>query len=232
MTFIIAIQLNDSIIIAADTKKVVLDEYGALQFSPEKVSKLHLWNKGIITGTGELNVITQTVELFKNITHSDLNKIPECLNISRQLRELEIGQDNFQVQTTKLLFSNCCTDDTQLYKVELFEKSQPYIMTAIEPMDITLWLFDPNIEAISTDLQSLYQDLKDYSCFANKVDWINYYINRIAPIYKKQSKHDFFMSQSFDIFFQTKNDYILSHIDNTHITALEFSEITADCSST
>ena len=97
-------------------------------------------------------------------------------------------------------------------------------------MDITVWMFNPNIDAISVDLQNLYIDLKDYAEFYNQEKWINYYINRIAPIYQKQSQVDSLMSQSFDIFFQTKNDYILSHIDNTHITALEFSEITADSS--
>ena len=89
-------------------------------------------------------------------------------------------------------------------------------------MDITVWLFLPNIEAISSDLQNLYTDLKDYSAFLNQTDWINYYIDRLAPIYKKQSQQDSLMSQSFDFFFQAKDEYITGHIQNT---ALEFKEI-------
>lgn len=89
-------------------------------------------------------------------------------------------------------------------------------------------MFNPNIETITWDLKSLYLDLKDYSAFDNKTDWINHYINRIAPIYQKQSLQDSLMSQSFDIFFQSKDDYVFGHIPNTQTTALEFSEISTN----
>ena len=36
------------------------------------------------------------------------------------------------------------------------------------------------------------------------------------------------MSQSFDFFFQTKNEYITGHIPNTQKTALEFKEISTN----
>ena len=88
-------------------------------------------------------------------------------------------------------------------------------------------MFNPNIETITWDLKSLYLDLKDYSAFDNKTDWINHYINRIAPIYQKQSKEDAFMSQSFDIFFQTKDEYVFGHIPNTQNAILDFQEISS-----
>ena len=102
---------------------------------------------------------------------------------------------------------------------------QSYRMVLVEPMDITVWMFNPNIEAISEDLQTLYTDLKDYVAFTNQTDWMNYYINRIAPIYQKQSKVDPMMSQSFDLFFQTKDEYFYGHIPNTQNITLEFKEI-------
>jgi len=95
-------------------------------------------------------------------------------------------------------------------------------------MDITIWLFHPNIDAISQDLQNLYADLKDYTMFSTQTDWINYYLNRLAPIYKEQSQHDLLMSQSFDFFFQTKDEYITGHVPNTEETALEFKEISSN----
>ena len=91
-------------------------------------------------------------------------------------------------------------------------------------MDITVWMFDPNIELISTDLQNLYTDLKDYAAFSNQAEWINHYLNRLAPIYKKQSQQDSLMSQSFDFFFQAKNVYIIGHVPNTQNSAIEFKE--------
>ncbi len=95
-------------------------------------------------------------------------------------------------------------------------------------MDITVWLFHPNIEAISNDLQNLYADLKDYSTFTDKAEWINYYLNRLAPMYQKQSKQDPLMSKRFDFFFQAKNEYVFGHVPNTQETALNFQEISTN----
>jgi len=228
MTFIIAIQLNDSIIITADNKKVALKENGEIQFNSKKTIKIHAWDNGIITGTGENYVISRSIEIFKHLAHSDLNKLPQCLDISRQVREREIGTGYFQVENTKLLCSSYSEHGAQLYTVQRFEPVQPYEVMAVKPMHITVWLFHPNIDAISEDLQSLYSDLKDYATFTDKANWINYYINRLAPIYQKQSQVDSLMSQSFDIFFQTKDEYIFGHVPNTEETALELQEISTN----
>ncbi|MDC4776834.1 hypothetical protein NQ848_02410, partial [Acinetobacter baumannii] len=80
--------------------------------------------------------------------------------------------------------------------------------------DITIWLFNPIIETIAVNLQELYEDLKDRAFFNNNNEWINYYIKRLAPIFKKQSQQDWLMSQSFDIFFQTKEGFIYDQIPN------------------
>lgn len=225
MTFIIAIQLNDSIIVTADNKKVVLIETGEAQLSTKKISKIHICDRGIITGTGECYVISRSVEIFKKLAQSNINRLPQCLDLSRQIRELEIGKGYFQVENTKLLCSSYSECGTQLYKIERFDLSQSYELIAVKPMDITIWLFHPNIEAILADLENLYADLKDYVTFENDADWINYYINRLAPIYQKQSQHDPFMSQSFDFFFQVKDEYITGHIQNNHDGLLDFEAI-------
>lgn len=228
MTFITAIQLNDSIIVTADNKKVILKELCEVQFCTEQTTKIHAWEKGIITGTGESYVVSRSVELFKKIAQSDLSHLPDCLNISRHMRELEIGTEYDQVENTKLLCSRYNQQGAQLYKIERFDPSAPYTLIAIEPMNITVWMFNPNIETISKDLKRLHGDLKDYSEFSNKVDWANYYINRLVPIYQKQSLQDPLMSQGFDIFFQTKDEYLLGHIPNTQNSVLEFKEISSN----
>lgn len=228
MTFIIAIQLNDSIVVTADNKKVILKNNGEIQFSPEKTQKIHAWDNGIITGTGESYVISRSIEIFKNLADSDINKLPQCINISRQIRELEIGTSYFQVENTKLLYSCYSERGAQLYTIQRFAPTQPYELMTIKPMDITVWLFHPNIDTISVDLQNLYADLKDYAAFTDKTDWINYYINRLAPIYQKQSQQDLMMSPSFDFFFQMKNEYITGHIPNTHDIPLKFHEISTN----
>ena len=228
MTFIIAIQLNDSIVVASDNKEVVLKAEEISNFNQRHTFKMHAWDNGVITGTGESYVINRSIALFKGLAQSELTSLPDCLELSRQIREHEIGTEHFQVQNTKLLCSSYSEHGAQLYKVERIDDKQSYTMTAIELMDITVWMFNPNVETITADLKNLYLDLKDYSTFENQTDWMNYYLNRIAPIYQKQSLQDSLMSQSFDIFFQSKDEYVFGHIPNTQTTALEFSEISTN----
>lgn len=81
MTFIVAIQLNDSIIITADNKKVILKETGEIEFKSDISSKIYAWDQGVITGTGESYVINRAVKLFKKIADSTVDKLPQCLDI-------------------------------------------------------------------------------------------------------------------------------------------------------
>ena len=228
MTFIVAIQLNDSIIVTADNKKVVLKETGEIEFSTKQVPKIYTWDKGIITGTGESYVINRSIELFKKFNSPSIDELPQYLDISRKIRELEIGTDYYQVENTKLLCSSYNECGAQLYTIQRFDPSQPYIFTAINPMEIIVWLFHPNIESISVELQNLYTKLKDRSAFSNLVDCVNYYINDLALIYQKQNQQDPFMSQSFDFFFQTKDKYITGHVPNTHTSPLKFQATSID----
>lgn len=225
MTFILAIQLNDSIIVAADNKRVTVNETLDVELSTTHYSKLYAWEQGIITGTGESRVVQQSVDIFKNIAKSKLITLPECLDISKRIRTLELGQDLDQVHNGKLLCTSYSQSGAQLYKIERFDKTSQHTLKKVSPMEIIIWLFHPNVELIADNLNSLYFDLKDYSYFSNQVDWINYYINRLTPIYQKQSEVDPFMSQSFDIFFQTKDEHFFGHIPNTQNIPLSFKQV-------
>ena len=101
MTFITAIQLNDSIIVTADNKEVILKETNEVPLSQKQCQKIHPWDKGIITGTGESCVIGRAITLFQEISQSELVLLPHCLDLSRQIREYEIGTGYFQVENTK-----------------------------------------------------------------------------------------------------------------------------------
>lgn len=214
MTFIVAIQLNDSNIIATDNKKVVILEDGTLTFPNENISKLFPWENGIVTGTGEYYVISRAIKLFNNFKKLPPQYFTDCLEISRNIREFEIGKDYYQVANTKLMYSTYTDNGAQLYRVESFDPNEKYKVTAAEKMDITIWLFNPKIEAITMNLKELYDDLKDRSYFKNNNEWVDYYIERLSPIFKKQSQQDYLMSQSFDVFFQTKDQYMYGHFPN------------------
>ena len=79
MTFIIAIQLNDSIIVAADNKEVIFKEDYSNELLERSTSKLHAWSNGIVTGTGEYYVINRSIALFKEVAQSNLTLLPYCL---------------------------------------------------------------------------------------------------------------------------------------------------------
>ncbi|MFI8144563.1 hypothetical protein [Acinetobacter sp. ABJ_C5_2] len=215
MTFIVAIQLNDSIIVASDNKKVSQQKDGIIKFSPEKILKMHSWQNGIITGSGEYQVISRAVNLFKNLPTPSIEDLPHCLVISKIIRESEIGNDLYQVENSKLLCSSYNDNGAQLYKIEKFSTQQDYFSIPLESNEIIIWLAHHNIDVIASNLQSLYVGLKDYSVFSSKTDWMNYYIKQLSPIFKIQSQIDPLMSQSFDIFLQSRSEFLLNHVPNT-----------------
>ncbi|WP_332605103.1 hypothetical protein [Acinetobacter sp. ESBL14] len=213
MTFIIAIQLKDSIIVAIDNKFVKLKRGKYFNFQEFNGSKLYAWSKGIITGTGEHYVIDKAVRLFVNNADSDIKKLPICLNISRQIREMEVGQHE-QILMTKLLYSSFTVNGPKLFAVEHTEESGKYITTNFKEKDLILWLHNPDIHQISDNLKALYTHLRPCSSFTCVKDWIGYYSSAIADIYTKHSSIDISMSCSFDIFFQTKDHCYYRHIAN------------------
>jgi len=213
MTFIVAIQLKDSIVVAIDNKHLLLKDKKIDEYQEYEDSKLYAWHSGIITGTGEHYVIDKAIRLFINNAESDLEKLPACLNISRQIREMEVGQHE-QIQLSKLLYSSYSENGAKLFAIELNEESRKYQTTSFKENDLIIWLFNQNIQSISEDLKTLYANLRPRSSFTQVEDWIDYYISAIAKIYKKQSYIDTWMSRSFDIFFQTKDHYFYKHIEN------------------
>ena len=65
MTFILAIQFQDSIIVAADNRSLTPNHKDRSFFSQDQTTKLHTWPSGMITGAGEEYVISNAVKLFK-----------------------------------------------------------------------------------------------------------------------------------------------------------------------
>lgn len=222
MTFIVAIQLEDSIIVAADNRSVVVQESGDLQYRDDSTSKIYAWKSGIIVGSGESTVVSRAIEFFIKISKSKIETLPQCLNISRKIRELEA--ENFHIQTTKLLYSDNVENGVQLYTIQPSEQGE-YQITKCEENGIVLWLFNPDVTAIIKDLEALYASLKPREYFCSTRDWLNYYIEQFSQIYKKQAQTDSMMSSSFDVFFQSSVDYIFGHIDNIQNEPLVFNQI-------
>lgn len=222
MTFILAIQLEDSIIVTTDNRSATLTEDGKFKNISDELTKFYLWDKGIITGSGEYTVIKTAVELFKNLSESKILALPKCLQISRMIRELQV--EHFQIATSKLLYSEELEHHVQLNIIEPNELGE-YSTSQCKTNEIILWMFEPDVSAIMPMLQTLYSSLKPRQEFLNQQQWFDYYINVLCEIYKKQSQHDPLMSQSFDFMFQSTEDYMYGHIINNHKHVLSFAEI-------
>lgn len=216
MTFIVAIQLKDSIVVAVDNKYLTLENRELDHFEEHLSSKLYAWHSGIITGTGESYVIDKAIRLFINNADSNIEKLPTCLNISRQIREMEVGQHE-QIQSSKLLYSQYSENGAKLFAVEPAEEYGKYQTSEFKENNLIIWLFNPSIKSISENLKMLYANPRPKASFDRVEDWIDYYISAIAEIYAKQGCVDSWMSRSFDIFFQTKDQYFYKHVENDNL---------------
>ena len=220
MTFIVAVQLKDSIVVAVDNKYLTLKDKEQDHFEEHLSSKLYARHSGIITGTGEHYVIDKAVRLFINNVDSNIEKLPTCLNISRQIREMEVGQHE-QIQSSKLLYSEYSENGAKLFAIEPTKELGKYQTTEFKENDLIIWLFNPNIQSISENLKMLYSNLRPKASFDRIEDWLDYYISALAEIYTKQSYVDSWMSSSFDVFFQTQDQYFYKHIQNNRMLHLK-----------
>ena len=67
-------------------------------------------------------ITQESIEFFKKLTQSNLHKLGDCLEVSKQLRTLEIGVALNQVKNSKLLCSRYCEQGTQLYTIQRFDE--------------------------------------------------------------------------------------------------------------
>lgn len=213
MTFIFAIQLEDSVIIAADNRSLRSENDHNSIFSQDQISKIYPWPQGVITGAGEAHVIANSVALFSHIASSDPHKLPQCLAIAKQFRAQQAG-DHMQIQETKLLYSEYVASGAQLYRIEAVDHEQ-HQLEAIKTNTLTLWLVQPEIEHLAVDLKHLYADLRPAAAFSTAQAWMAFYIPLIAQIFQRQSQYDVTMSASFDIIFQDHAQCFQQHITNT-----------------
>ncbi len=210
MTLIVAIQAKDSIILSADKRFIYTDNQDIdtpLFHSDE--CKLHLWEKGAMTGSGEFLVIQETNQWLHKT--QNILSLPKKLNDIKKKRIIEIGQHE-QIINSKIIFSIKDKDDTpQLYAVGLDNK-----LDKLNPTDVSILLplkYDFSSESV-LGLQNLYSGIQDYNRFANNQSWISHYLNLLSNIYKKQSLSCESISADFHVFFQSSSYSTIVHIIN------------------
>lgn len=203
MTFIVSIQLKDSIIVATDHKTYSNAEgnFNDVKEDTSLLPKMYHWKDGIITGAGEHYLIHNAVYYFKKIAENDIRKLPDCLKASRILREMQVGSHQ-QIDITSLICSTRTATKAQLYNVSPTENKDVYILKPYEDMNIDVKLCHVN-NHIMPLLKELYQNLKNRGEFNTCEEWYSHYIPMLNNIFKQQNLSDNLMSSSFDIYFQT-----------------------------
>lgn len=211
MTFILAIQLKDSVIVASDKRSAIFYPNQQFEFDQDQTNKLNLWQSGIITGVGDLTVIQRAISFLELLTSSDIDQLVSCLELSRWIRKEE--HTHSQIDQTKLIYSHCYKKDVKLYAIE--PQNDEYVIRKFEDNEISIWMYNPDISPVYEKIKILYETLRPLSSFTNVLDWINYYVAQTSDIFFDQSKHDEFMSPSFDIYFQTNENFYIGTFENS-----------------
>lgn len=210
MTFLLAIQLKDSVIVAADKRSATIHPNGQMKFDQDQTNKLNLWQNGIITGVGELVLIQRTVEFLELLANSNIDQLVDCFDLSCSLRKEEYKHS--QIDQTKLIYSHCDGRDVKLYSIE--QEDNEYFLRQFEENELSIWMYNPDISKVTEKIKILYENLKPLSAFINILDWLNYYVSQISHIFFEQAIHDKFMSARFDIYFQTCEFFYIGTIEN------------------
>ncbi|MEG6545087.1 hypothetical protein V6C59_04260 [Acinetobacter bereziniae] len=211
MTFLLSIQLKDSIIIAADKRSVKIQACGEFLFNHDQTNKLHLWKNGVITGTGELTVIQWAISFLDELANNNIDQLANCLTLSRLIRKFEF--EHPQINQTKLIYSEYTEYGAQLYAIELNNRDD-YFVRKLEENEITIWMYNPDITGIIAKVKNLYDDLKPLNEFDDILDGLNFYFTHISKIFALQSKQDEMMSSDFDIYFQIYKNYYIGTFKN------------------
>lgn len=206
MTFIIAIQLEDSVIVAADNRMTIETASHENRYA-DTLQKIRFWSKGMISGAGESQLLERVFDHFQQ--HSNPRQLPVLLHEANQLRRLEIGQHP-QLEKTRLIYS--CVTPTGVGLQTISYENQHIAVHSIDPMTIELFVFNQDISPIYQQLIVLQQNLRNPQQCDSLSDWINYYKKPLSVIFKQFSLADHTVSASFDIYFQTPTQQLMQHI--------------------
>ena len=207
MTFIVAIQLEDNVVVATDNR-ITIENSSAESRHADTLQKIRFWPQGIITGTGESLALERIFKSFQQ--NNNPEQLSALLRDGCEARRLEIGEHT-QLKKTRLLYSCFTNEGIRLKTVGRF--SENIIVNAIEPMTMELFVFNEDISPIYQELIHLQQSLRNPQQCRSTGEWMHTYIAPLTTIFKKFSQADQTVSASFDIYFQTPTQQFLQHVE-------------------
>lgn len=212
MTMIISAHLGDCILISADKRAMVCDlETGTMRVSHNDESKIGLWCRGAIAGTGDIIFVNRVMNYFKNLSPSDLNLYQMNIIHEEIERRLIEGIPKDVLINTTLIFSiyNGCKSNLYTIPIEQFFnkidiKAIPIIHSRIyevKEWTIDICCFNPPPDI--SNFQNFQRNLRSLSSFDKEIDFITYYIEKLKQLFAIQSLIDPSITPSFDLYFQS-----------------------------
>jgi len=232
MTMIIAANLGDCILIAADKRAMTCNlETGAMELNTDQELKIKLWNRGAVVGTGETLFLNRVAQYFVNYRDGDgLLRQIDAIYEELGKRVLE-GVSSIALQNNTIVFSMFNGRKTLLYSISIeqffnFFKERrtnivhPY-MHEIKEMVVEVTCF--NLPPDMTSLIDFQKNIKPLKFFNADRDCVLYYIDNLKEIFATQASIDPSITASFDLYMQSceTGKSIALHIENHLSKCLE-----------
>lgn len=210
---IISAHLGDFILISADKRAMIFDlETGAMRVSNNDESKIELWCRGAIAGTGDTVLINRIMNYFKSLNPTDLNLYQLSIIHKEVERRLIEGIPKEVLINTTIIFSIYNGCETSLYTIpieQFFKKIDiegiPIIIRS-RIYEVKEWTIDIccfNLPSDLSNFQNFQCNLKSLLNFDNEIDFINYYIEQLKKLFAIHSLIDFSITPSFDLYLQS-----------------------------
>ena len=206
MTLIVAIQLEDSIIVAADNRITIEKDNGLTRYADVQ-QKIHHWPQGMISGAGETCTLERVYKSFQQ--HHCPDKLPLLLEQACQLRRYEIGHHD-QLDKTRIIYSQLSDRSIRLYTVAPSEHE--FKATEVENMSLELFIFNADLNPIYSELIELQRTLRNWHTFDSDRQWMSYYMAPLQIIFQKYSAFDDTVSASFSIYFQNMRQHFFEQL--------------------
>ncbi|MEO9453156.1 hypothetical protein ABI924_02830 [Chromobacterium phragmitis] len=209
MTFLIAMQARDSVVVSADNKILISSSAQDVFDKSVHAEKIHYWDGGVLTGTGEYCVIYRMLKYLRN--GLDILLLPSLLEKEKEFRRREVGRCD-QIDITQLIVSAPTEHGPRLYIVssQSVEQVTPGELLIFFPLDYDFFSVSSN--AIS----SLNASINAKESFSTPAKWVNFYAARFAEIYLLQHQGNEQISESFHMYFQASDFARTFFVPNAH----------------
>ena len=222
---IVTAHLGDCILIAADKRAMTCNiETGQLQLAHDQEQKIKQWTLGAVVGTGETVFLDRVADYFINykVGHGNLQQM-DAIQEELKKRIFEGIPKGLLLHNT-LIFTMFDGTKTRLYSIptapffDIFQKDGIEMirprMYESKKNDVGVTCF--NVPPDMNSLQNFQQKMKPLQAFKEELDFIQYHIEQLKPIFATHASIDPSITTAFDLYIQDSRtgESIALHIPN------------------